>query len=129
MHGWTIEFIAIACDEIEFTCRQIKQLLRFIYETIHLNFVTAYELPLFVYFSNSFKINCKMSYTCTKTSFPLFGYEQELRQSILPTVKEAVKSYLLVLYDTKQERGEQQPTIAEKSIAEVIASQLEQLCH
>jgi len=79
------------CNEVAFTCRQIKQLLRFIYKTIHLNFVTAYELPLFGHFSNSVTINCKMPYTCTKRSFPLFGYEQELRQTILPTFKEAVK--------------------------------------
>src|SRR6218665_4188727 len=129
MHGKMVEFITFARDEVAFTCRQIKQLPRFIYETIHLSFVTAYELPLFGHFSNSFKINCNMPYTCTKTSFPLFDYEQELRQTILPTFKEAVKSYLLVQYNTKQERGEQQPSIAEKSISEVVAPQLEQLCH
>src|SRR6218665_3279976 len=59
MHGKMVEFISFARDEVAFTCRQIKQLRRFIYyEPIHLNLVTAYELPLFGYFSNSVKINC-----------------------------------------------------------------------
>ena len=40
-----------------------------------------------------------------------------------------MQSYLLVQYNTKQERGEQQPWIAEKPIAELVAPQLEQLCH
>jgi len=38
-----------------------------------------------------------MPYTCTKTSFPLFVYEQELRQTILPTFKEAVKLFNIIL--------------------------------
>jgi len=58
MHGKTVESITFAHDEVAFTCRQIKQLRRFIYGPIHLNFVTAYELPLFGHFSNSVKINC-----------------------------------------------------------------------
>ena len=37
MHGKMVEFITFA-----FTCRQIKQLHRFVYEPIHLNLVTAY---------------------------------------------------------------------------------------
>jgi len=62
MHGKTVEFIAFARDEVAFTCtcRQIKQLLRFIYEPIHLNFVTANKLLLFGHISNSVKINCEM---------------------------------------------------------------------
>jgi len=66
---------------------------KFIHEPIHLKFVTAFELPLFRHFSNSVKINCEMP-TRTKTSASLFGYEQELRQTILPTFEDAVKSYL-----------------------------------
>src|SRR6218665_372489 len=67
------------------------------------------------------------AYTCTKISYPLFGQEQELRQTVLETFEDAVKSYLLVQNNTKQERGDKQPSIAEKSIAELVAPQLEQL--
>jgi len=66
------------------------------------------------------------AYTCTKTSFPLFGHEQELRKTVLGTFEDAVKSYLLVQNNTKQERGDQQSSIAKKSIAELVAPQL---CH
>ncbi len=69
------------------------------------------------------------AYICTKRSYPLFGHEQELRQTVLETFEDAVKSYLLVQNNTKQERGDQQPSIAEKSIAELVALQLEQLFH
>ena len=40
-----------------------------------------------------------------------------------------VLGYLLVQNNTKQERGDQQPSIDEKSIVELVAKQLEQLCH
>jgi len=56
MHGNTVEFVALTHNEVAFTCHQIKKLLRFIYEPIHLDFVTAYELPLFRHFSNSVNI-------------------------------------------------------------------------
>ena len=69
------------------------------------------------------------AYTCTITSFPLFGHGQELRQIVLQIFEDAVKSYLLVQNNTKQERGDQQPSITEKSIAELVATQLEHLCH
>jgi len=39
-----MEFIAFARNEVAFTCRQIKQLVRFIPERICLNFVTACDL-------------------------------------------------------------------------------------
>jgi len=52
--------------------------------------------------------------TRTKTSFPLFGYEQELGQTVLPTFEDVVKSYLLVQHNTKREPADQQPPIAEK---------------
>jgi len=121
-------FITFARNEVAFTCRQIKQLLRFINESIHLKFVTACELPLFGHFSNSVKINYEMP-TRTKTSFPLFYYEQELRQTVLPTFEDVMKSYLLVQHNTKHEREYQQPSMAEKSITELGAPQLNQLWH
>jgi len=65
--------------------------------------------------------------TRTKTRFPLFGYEQELRQTVLPTFEDIMKSYLLVQHNTKQDRGDQQPLIAEKSVAEL--PQIKQLWH
>ena len=99
------EFITFAHNEVAFACHQIKQLLRLIHEPIHLKFVTACELPLFGHFTNSVKINCEMP-THTKTSFPLFGYEQELRQTVLPTFEDVVKSHPLVQHNTKQERGD-----------------------
>ena len=65
-----------------------------------------------------------------KQSYTLFGHEQELRQTVLETFEDTVKSYL-VQNNTKQELGDKQPSIAEKSIAElhVVAPQLEHLCH
>jgi len=57
--------------------------------------------------------------TSIKTSFSLFGYEQELRQTVLPTLEDVVKFYLLVQHNTKQERADQQPSIAEKSVTEL----------
>ena len=65
--------------------------------------------------------------TRTRTSFPLFGYEQEFRQTVLPTFQDVVKSYLLAQHNTKQKRADQQSSIAEKSITELGAPQLEQL--
>jgi len=65
--------------------------------------------------------------THTKTNFPLYGYEQYWCQSVLPTFEDVVKSY--PQYSTKEERGDQQPSIAEKLIAELVAPQLEQLWH
>ena len=38
-----------------------------------------------------------------------------------------MKAFLLVQHNTEQERGDQQPSIAETLIAELVASQLEQL--
>jgi len=52
-----------------------------------------------------------------------------LRQTVLETFEDAVKSYLLVQNNTKQELGDKQPSIAEKSIAELVAPHLDQLCH
>ena len=46
-----------------------------------------------------------------------------MRQTVLETFEDAVKSYLLVQNNTKQERGDKQPSIAEKSIAELVAPQ------
>ena len=65
------------------------------------------------------------AYTFTKISFPLFGHEQELRQTVLEVFEDAVKSYLRVQYNTKQECGDQQPSIDKKSIVELVAPQLE----
>ena len=56
----------------------------------------------------SVKINCEMP-TSIKTSFSLFGYEQELRQTVLPTLEDVVKFYLLVKRNTKQQRVVHQP--------------------
>ena len=53
----------------------------------------------------SIEINCEMP-TRIKRSFQLLGYEQELRQSALPTFEDVVKSYLLVQHNTKQECGD-----------------------
>ena len=50
-----------------------------------------------------------MPTTRTKTSFQLLGYEQELRQTALPTFKDVVKSYLLVKRNTIQEHVVHQP--------------------
>jgi len=44
LHGNKMEIIAFARNEVAFTCRQIKQLIRFILENFHLNFATACEL-------------------------------------------------------------------------------------
>jgi len=122
------EFITFAHNEVAFACHQIKQLLRLIHEPVHLKFVTACELPLFGHFSNGVKINCEMPTRKTKTSFPLFGYENNLGQTVLPTFEYGVKSYLLVQHNTKQEPADQQPSIAEKSVTELDAPQLGQLC-
>ena len=65
--------------------------------------------------------------TSNKTGFPLFGYEQELRQTILRTFEDFVKCCLLVQYNTTQEREDQQSLIADKSIAELVVPKLEQL--
>ena len=53
----------------------------------------------------------------------------KLRKTVLETFEDTVKSYLLVQNNTKQELGNKQPSIAEKSIAELVVPQLEQLCN
>src|SRR6218665_4131696 len=78
-------------------------------------------MPLYGHFSNSVKINCRMPTHVLKRLFNYFGYEQEIRQAALPTFEGSVKFYLLVQYNTKQERGDQQPSIAEKSSAQLAA--------
>jgi len=55
------------------------------------------------------------------------GYGQELRQIVLPTFKVVVKSYLLVQHNTKQESGDQQPSVSEMPLADLGAPELEQL--
>ena len=74
----------------------------------------------------SVKINCEIP-TRAKTSFQLLDCEQELRQTALSTFEDVVKSYLLVQHNIKQERGDQQLSIAEKLTAELVAPHLEQL--
>jgi len=55
--------------------------------------------------------NCEMP-SRTKPSLLLFCYEQELSQTVLPALEDVFKSYLLVEQNTKQEHGDQQPSIA-----------------
>jgi len=76
-------------------------------------------------------MNCEIP-TRTKTSFQLhvLGYKkQELRQTALPSFENAEKSYLLIQHNTKPESGDQQSSISETLIAELVAPQLEQLWH
>ena len=49
--------------------------------------------------------------------------------TVLPTFEDVLKSHLLVQHNTKQESGDQQPSIAETFIAELVAPQLEHLWH
>ena len=86
-----MEFITFARNEIAITCRKIKELIRFMHKPNNLKFVTVCELSLFGNVSNSVKINYEMPIR-TKTSFTLFDYEQELRQTVVETFEDAVKS-------------------------------------
>jgi len=52
--------------------------------------------------------------TRTKASLLFFGYEQELRRTVPPTLEDVLKSYCLVQHTTKQEQS-------------LLAPQLEQL--
>jgi len=54
------------------------------------------------------------------------GYAQELGQTVLSTFEDVVKSYLIVQHNTKQERADQQPSIAVKPVTELGSPQLEQ---
>jgi len=55
-------------------------------------------------------MSCEIS-SRIKTCFQLLGYKHELRQAALPTFEDVVKPCLFVQHNTKQERGDQQPSI------------------